>query len=75
MEIHATTIQSREQQAAMKIQGMFRVRMARKRLRLLLKAVVERFYDADSGTPLRPRYHLHDHLRPKVMLMSYVHLS
>ncbi|RHY71003.1 hypothetical protein DYB34_011267 [Aphanomyces astaci] len=38
------------QTAAKKIQGMYRVRMARRRLRQLLKAVVERFYDEDSGT-------------------------
>jgi len=37
------------EQAAVKIQSMYRVRMARKRLRALLKAVVERFYDGDSG--------------------------
>ncbi|ETV69939.1 hypothetical protein, variant 1 [Aphanomyces astaci] len=37
------------QTAAKKIQGMYRVRMARRRLRQLLKAVVERFYDEDSG--------------------------
>ncbi|RHZ12915.1 hypothetical protein DYB31_008852 [Aphanomyces astaci] len=38
------------QTAAKKIQGMYRVRMARRRLRQLLKAVVERFYDEDSGS-------------------------
>ncbi|ETW02799.1 hypothetical protein H310_05286 [Aphanomyces invadans] len=37
------------QESARKIQGMYRVRMARRRLRELLKAVVERFYDEDSG--------------------------
>ncbi|KAH9196351.1 hypothetical protein AeNC1_001672 [Aphanomyces euteiches] len=37
------------EEAACKIQSMYRVRMARRRLRELLKAVVERFYDEDSG--------------------------
>ncbi|KAF0724896.1 hypothetical protein AaE_009746 [Aphanomyces astaci] len=40
------------QTAAKKIQGMYRVRMARRRLRQLLKAVVERFYDEDSGSDM-----------------------
>ncbi|KAG9403843.1 FK506-binding protein 2B [Aphanomyces cochlioides] len=37
------------EEAACKIQSMYRVRMARRRLRRLLNAVVERFYDEDSG--------------------------